>query len=211
MGRADVPHALLREGLRLTASEACTCMLGRPERAGGLRDTVHLLRPGNQPGPASAIYLQWRRAADLKPRDLRKRGEDLQLACHKALVSSISAAIPTASDLTCRAAHLRAAMPKLRAKGDAVALFLSKDVLSPAIALTDPGPTRISTASWKTCRVTCVGANGCAGSRRCCLRRGAPYTFVTTEKFLVALDLPSLRDLPDREPLDDAGAGPAES
>lgn len=38
-------------------------------------------------------------------------------------------------------------------------------------------------------------------------RRGAPYTFVTTEKFLVAFDLQSLRDLPDREQLDDAGVG----
>tara|TARA_R110002167_G_scaffold2300_5_gene11800 strand:+ start:13497 stop:14096 length:600 start_codon:yes stop_codon:yes gene_type:complete len=37
--------------------------------------------------------------------------------------------------------------------------------------------------------------------------RGAPYTFVTTEKFLVAFDLESLRDLPDREQLDDAGVG----
>ena len=42
-------------------------------------------------------------------------------------------------------------------------------------------------------------------------QRGAPYTFVTTEKFLVAFDLQSLRDLPDREQLDDAGVGPAES
>ena len=38
-------------------------------------------------------------------------------------------------------------------------------------------------------------------------RKGAPYTFVTTEKFLVAFDLESLRDLPDREQLDDAGVG----
>jgi segregation and condensation protein B len=36
-------------------------------------------------------------------------------------------------------------------------------------------------------------------------RRGAPYTFVTTQQFLVAFDLESLRDLPDREQLDDAG------
>ncbi len=36
-------------------------------------------------------------------------------------------------------------------------------------------------------------------------RRGAPYTFVTTEQFLVAFDLQSLRDLPDREQLEDAG------
>lgn len=47
----------------------------------------------------------------------------------------------------------------------------------------------------------------------CCLigtgprspRRGAPYTYVTTERFLVAFDLESLQDLPDREQLQDAG------
>ena len=36
-------------------------------------------------------------------------------------------------------------------------------------------------------------------------RRGAPYTFVTTEQFLVAFGLGSLRDLPHREQLEDAG------
>lgn len=38
-------------------------------------------------------------------------------------------------------------------------------------------------------------------------RRGAPYTFVTTEQFLVAFGLESLRDLPDQEQLQDAGVG----
>ncbi|NKX40302.1 SMC-Scp complex subunit ScpB, partial [Rhodobacteraceae bacterium R_SAG2] len=36
-------------------------------------------------------------------------------------------------------------------------------------------------------------------------QRGAPYTFVTTEQFLIVFGLESLRDLPDREQLDDAG------
>ena len=36
-------------------------------------------------------------------------------------------------------------------------------------------------------------------------RRGAPYTYVTTEKFLVTFDLETLQDLPDREQLEDAG------
>ena len=36
-------------------------------------------------------------------------------------------------------------------------------------------------------------------------RRGAPYTFVTTESFLAAFGMESLRDLPDPEQLDDAG------
>jgi segregation and condensation protein B len=36
-------------------------------------------------------------------------------------------------------------------------------------------------------------------------RRGAPYTFVTTEVFLVTFGMESLRDLPDPEQLQDAG------
>jgi chromosome segregation and condensation protein ScpB len=41
-------------------------------------------------------------------------------------------------------------------------------------------------------------------------RRGAPYTLVTTETFLAAFGMESLRDLPDPEQLDDAGlSGPA--
>ena len=36
-------------------------------------------------------------------------------------------------------------------------------------------------------------------------RRGAPYTFVTTDTFLAAFGMGSLRDLPDGEQLDDAG------
>lgn len=36
-------------------------------------------------------------------------------------------------------------------------------------------------------------------------KRGAPYSFVTTPGFLTAFGLQSLRDLPDREQLQDAG------
>ena len=36
-------------------------------------------------------------------------------------------------------------------------------------------------------------------------RRGAPYTFVTTETFLTVFGFESLRDLPDREQLADTG------
>jgi len=43
-------------------------------------------------------------------------------------------------------------------------------------------------------------------------RRGAPYTYVTTETFLAAFGMQSLRDLPDPEQLDDAGlAGVSET
>ncbi|MCB1512677.1 MAG: SMC-Scp complex subunit ScpB [Hyphomicrobiaceae bacterium] len=48
-------------------------------------------------------------------------------------------------------------------------------------------------------------ARGLIGTGPRSPRRGAPYTFVTTEQFLVAFGLESLRDLPDREQLKDAG------
>jgi len=48
-------------------------------------------------------------------------------------------------------------------------------------------------------------AQGLVGTGPRAPRRGAPYTFVTTERFLVAFGLESLADLPDREQLDDAG------
>ena len=64
VGREDVPQALLRERLALQAAEACVGYSGRPERAGELRDAVHLLRPDDLPGPAGEIYLAWRRAVE---------------------------------------------------------------------------------------------------------------------------------------------------
>lgn len=48
-------------------------------------------------------------------------------------------------------------------------------------------------------------ARGLIGTGPRSPRRGAPYTYVTTEKFLVAFDLESLQDLPDREQMEDEG------
>ncbi|GLT11391.1 SMC-Scp complex subunit ScpB [Sulfitobacter porphyrae] len=48
-------------------------------------------------------------------------------------------------------------------------------------------------------------ARGLIGTGPRAPRRGAPHTFVTTAQFLVAFGLESLRDLPDREQLEDAG------
>ena len=48
-------------------------------------------------------------------------------------------------------------------------------------------------------------ARGLIGTGPRSPRRGAPYTYVTTEQFLVAFDLKSLQDLPDHEQLEDAG------
>lgn len=210
-----LPQALLRARLGLRAAEACVGFSGRQERAADLRDEVHLLRPGDQPGPAGAIYQQWLTvvahplrigrlrkslpepmqgrvagwlamghgspvaqvasvvefvlsefprheaealilgdvvlaracgweyvvpllASGLKTRDLRKTGDQLRLACHRAVFTSASAAVQLASDLTRRAGRLRAVAPKLRAKAadQAVEMFLSQDAVSPSVALT---------------------------------------------------------------------------
>lgn len=223
LGRDCVPQTLLRDRLALRAAEACVGFSGRPERAGELRDAVHLLRPGDLPGPAGETCLAWRRAteravsvkalnralpdlsaqtiaawldagqgapviqaakvleavltdapraevpalilaeatlaqalgwdhllpvlaAGLKRADLRKRGDDLRLACHHALLSSVVEAVRQAADLARRAAHLNAVAPKLRAKGagEAVEMFLTRDAMAPsALPLPDRAARRL--------------------------------------------------------------------
>ena len=70
----------------------------------------------------------------LTPRDLRKTGEPLRVACHHAVVGSAIEATRMAADLARRAARLKAVTPKLRAKGagQAVELFLTRDAVAPA-------------------------------------------------------------------------------
>lgn len=223
LAHEDVPQPLLRDRLALRAAEACVALSGRPERAGALRDAIHLLHPGDLPGPAGETYLAWRRAVErpvsvkalgrglptlepgqiaawleagkggpgtraamvleavlretpradvaaliladatlslalgwvhlvpllapgLKRTDLRKRGEDLALACHRALVASAIEAVRLSADLARRAAHLKAVAPKLRAKGagDAVEMFLTRDAVAPtSLPLPDRAARRL--------------------------------------------------------------------
>ena len=216
LSRSDIPQALLRERLVLRAAEACISFAGRPERTAELRDAVHLMRPGDLPGPAGETYLSWLRAverpvsvkslgralpgfateqigawldaghgapicqisgvleavltamprhevpalmladavlarrlgwdhvvpllaAGLKRADLRKRGDDLRSARHRAVVISTIEAVRLAADLARRADHLKSVAPKLRAKGSgaAVEMFLMRDAV-PSSALPMP-------------------------------------------------------------------------
>lgn len=221
--RGEVPQALLRDRLALHTAEACVAFLGRPERAGELRDAIHLMRPGDLPGPAGEVLLAWHRAverpvsvkalaralptlepsqiatwldagqgasvtraamvleavlteapraevpalvladaalaqalgwdhlvpllaAGLKRADLRKNGDGLRLACHRALISSVIEAARQAADLARREAHLKAVAPKLRAKGAgaAVEMFLTRDAVAPsALPLPDRAARRL--------------------------------------------------------------------
>lgn len=76
LGRVEVPQDLLRDRLALRAAEACMVFSGRPERSGELRDAVHLLRPGDLPGPAGETYLAWRRAVE-RPVSIKTLGRAL--------------------------------------------------------------------------------------------------------------------------------------
>ena len=76
LSRVDLPHALLRDRLALHAAAACVAFSGRPEREAALRDAVHLLRPGDLPGPAGETYLAWRRAAE-RPVSIKALGRAL--------------------------------------------------------------------------------------------------------------------------------------
>ena len=71
-------------------------------------------------------------ATGLQHADLRKGGEELRRACHRAIVASVVASARLAADLTQRVAQLQAVAPKLRAKGagEAVEMFLSRDAVA---------------------------------------------------------------------------------
>ncbi|WFE77148.1 DUF1403 family protein [Roseinatronobacter sp. S2] len=73
-------------------------------------------------------------AAGLKRTDLRQRGHDLRLACHRAVTASAVEATRLAVDLARRAALLKGVAPKLRAKGAgaAVEIFLTQDAVAPS-------------------------------------------------------------------------------
>ena len=82
----------------------------------------------------------------LKRADLRKRDEDLRLACHHAVTTSAIEASRLSADLARRTAHLNAVAPKLRAKGagDAVDMFLTRDAVAPsALPLPDRAARRL--------------------------------------------------------------------
>jgi hypothetical protein len=85
-------------------------------------------------------------AAGLKRADLRKRGEDLRLACHRAVIASAIEVVRLAADLVRLAGHLKADAPKLRAKGagEAVEMFLTRDAVAPsALPLPDRAARRL--------------------------------------------------------------------
>ncbi|UWR24609.1 DUF1403 family protein [Sulfitobacter sp. S190] len=73
-------------------------------------------------------------AIGLKRGEVRNAGDDLHLACHRAIVTAATEATREGADLARCAARLKEVAPKLRARGsdEAVALFLDRDAVAPA-------------------------------------------------------------------------------
>ena len=75
--------------------------------------------------------------AHFKRREVLAVGDELSLACHRAVAKGAQDAVRLAHDLTRRAQRLLTVAPKLRAKGSdaAVALFLREDAVLPSAML----------------------------------------------------------------------------
>jgi len=115
-----------------------------------------MMATGRQEGPALILadaalsqalgldYVTPLLATGLKRADLRKDGEELRRACHRAVVASVVETARLAADLTRRAKHVKAVAPKLRAKGagEAVEMFLTRDAVAAAALPLPPRAAR---------------------------------------------------------------------
>lgn len=129
LSETTVPQALLRERLALQAAGACVAFTGRFERAAELRDAVHLLRPGDLPGPGGETYQSWRRAVE-RPVSIK--------ALHRALPDHAPETIASLLDAGQGGPVARAAMTVETALADApraevLALILADAALAQAL------------------------------------------------------------------------------
>ncbi|KHQ50005.1 DUF1403 family protein [Mameliella alba] len=136
LGREDVPQALLRERLALRAAAACVAFSGRPEREAELRDAVHLLRPGDLPGPAGETCLAWRRAVE-RPVSIKALGRALPAF----EPGQIAGWLDTGQGMpVARAAMVLAAVLTEAPRSDVPALILADIALAKALGWGDMMP-----------------------------------------------------------------------
>lgn len=129
LGRAEVPQALLRDRLALHAAEACVTFSGRAERAGELRDAVHLLRPGDLPGPAGETCLAWRHAV-ARPISIKSLGRVLPTVQPARIATWLDAG--KGAPVT-RAAMVMKAVMTDEPRAEVVALILADAALAQAL------------------------------------------------------------------------------
>jgi hypothetical protein len=129
LAQPGVPPALVRERSALAAAEASVIRTGRPERVANLRDEVHLLRPGDQTGPAGAVFALWRQAV-AKPISVG--------ALHAALPGMAAPDIATWLDAgqgapVARACAVFEAVRTVHPRAEETALILADAVLAQAM------------------------------------------------------------------------------
>jgi hypothetical protein len=129
LARYEMPQSLLRDRLVLQAAEACMAVSGRPERTGDLRDALHLLRPGDLPGPAGETYQCWRRMVE-RPVSVK--------AVHRALPELDAATIANRLDAgkgapITRAATVLETVLMEAPRADVAALILADAALAQAL------------------------------------------------------------------------------
>ncbi|MDO9638236.1 MAG: DUF1403 family protein [Pseudotabrizicola sp.] len=126
---AQTPQALWRARLALASAEVCVRFGGRPEGASALRDTLHLTRPGDHPGPAGEVLGQWARAAE---RPVSVAG--LRRALPKVPAEKIALLLDTAQGTpVARAAAVIEAVLTDSPRAETTALILGDAVLALAL------------------------------------------------------------------------------
>lgn len=131
LGREDIPRALLRDRRALAAAEACAAFAGRPERARELRDEVHLLRPGERPGPAGAIFVLWRQAVRVP---LGQRGiAGVRALLPEAVAGSLPVGAGEGRGPVAAAAQVLEAVLAAHPRAEAPALILAEATLARAL------------------------------------------------------------------------------
>ncbi len=150
--RPDLPQALLRDRLALAAAEACTVLAGRPERASDLRDALHLLRPGDHPGPAGEVHMAWHEALarPLSPKALAGALPD----CSEAEIAGWLAAPSHGLTPPARAAEVIETVLATRPRAEAAALILAEAALAEALGWRHAVPVLASELSARDLRRT---------------------------------------------------------
>ena len=128
-GQALVPQALWRNRLALAAAEVCAGLSGRREGGRALRDAVHLLRPGDHPGPAGLISQHWLRAV-ARPISVAHLGKALEGVSAEQIALCLDTAGATPVD---RAAAVLEAVLADTPRAETAAVILADAALSKAM------------------------------------------------------------------------------
>ncbi len=129
---ADVPQALWRDRLALAAAEVCAGHAGRREGAGALRDTLHLTKAGDDPGPGGRIFRHWSRSV-ARPISVAHLGRALDGVASERIALCLDATGPTPVD--CAAQVIEAVLTD-SLRGETEALILADAVLAQSLGWT---------------------------------------------------------------------------